>query len=577
MLASHPGLPILAADPGRPQVRGGTCHYNRVVSERIHIVGGGLAGTECAWQLARRGLPVVLHEMRPVRMTPAHKTEHFAELVCSNSLRSDDPLHAAGLLKREMEAFDSLVIAAARRAAVPAGSALAVDRDRFAAEIAGALAGLPDLEIVREEVTALPAGDVVLATGPLTSPAIAAEIERLLGSEYLYFYDAIAPVVEAESLALDRLFWASRYGKGGGEDYLNAGMSRDEYDRFYDALLAAETIAPHAFEEARFFEGCLPIEELARRGRDTLRYGPMKPVGLRGPAGERYWAVVQLRQENLAKSHFNLVGFQSRMTWGEQRRVLSLIPGLEQAEFVRMGQIHRNTFVNAPLGLDAAYRVRSGPRVRLAGQITGVEGYLESAATGLAIALYLALERGGRQPALPDALDERTAPPSPDRYVPLPATTALGALARHLTESDPRHFQPANINYGLFLPVASEAVGRRGRVDRRIAQVERAHRDLLAWAAAHELETEAAPLVLPATVELQAQGRSSGRAATPGTAAGGPRLIALTGHTDARGDQPNNRLSAERSGASDGATGDLEDSPDPTAPTDPDDATRCAR
>jgi methylenetetrahydrofolate--tRNA-(uracil-5-)-methyltransferase len=469
------------------------------VNERIHVVGGGLAGTECAWQLARRGLPVTLHEMRPQRMTPAHKTADFAELVCSNSLRSDDPLHAAGLLKREMEAFGSLVIAAARRAAVPAGSALAVDRERFAAEIATALATLPDLEISRAEVTRLPAGEVVLATGPLTSPAIAAEIQLLLGSEYLYFYDAIAPVVEADSLDLSRLFWASRYGKGGGDDYLNAGMDRAQYDAFYEALIGAETLRPHDFEEAKFFEGCLPIEELAARGRDTLRYGPMKPVGLRGPQGERYWAVVQLRQENLAKSHFNLVGFQSRMTWGEQRRVLRLIPGLEQAEFVRMGQIHRNTFVNAPLGLDAAYRTRNAPRVRLAGQITGVEGYLESAATGLAVALYLGLEHAGRRPALPAALDQRTAPTSPGTYLPLPATTALGALARHLTESDPRHFQPANINYGLFLPVASEAVGRRGRGDRRTAQVQRAHQDLLAWAAAHGLAADPAPLVLPST------------------------------------------------------------------------------
>ncbi|HXO39899.1 MAG TPA: methylenetetrahydrofolate--tRNA-(uracil(54)-C(5))-methyltransferase (FADH(2)-oxidizing) TrmFO, partial [Thermoanaerobaculia bacterium] len=328
------------------------------MSDPVHIVGGGLAGSECAWQLARRGVPVVLHEMRPAQPTPAHKTGDLAELVCSNSLRSDDPLHAAGLLKREMEAFDSLIIAAARTAAVPAGSALAVDRERFAAHVTGALAGHPGVELRRDEVTgifadaaaaagaATAAGaadathtsgaagvDLVIATGPLTSPAMAAALQRLLGSEYLYFYDAIAPIVEAESLDMSRLFWQSRYGKG-GDDYLNAPLDRDRYLEFHAALLAAEVLTPHEFEQAIFFEGCLPIEELARRGVDTLRYGPMKPVGLRGPDGRRPWAVVQLRQETLARRQLNLVGFQSRMKWGEQQRVLRLIPGLEQATFV---------------------------------------------------------------------------------------------------------------------------------------------------------------------------------------------------------------------------------------------------
>jgi methylenetetrahydrofolate--tRNA-(uracil-5-)-methyltransferase len=438
----------------------------------VHIVGGGLAGSECAWQLAERGVDVVLHEMRPVRGTPAHKTGDLAELVCSNSLRSDDPLHAAGLLKREMEAFGSLIIGKAREASVPAGSALALDRDRFAARVTAAIAGHPRIEMRRGEVTAIPEGEVVLATGPLTSEAMSARLQELLGSEYLYFYDAIAPIVEAESLDLSKLFWQSRYGKGEGEDYLNAPMDGDQYLAFHRAVTEAEVVAPHEFEKAVFFEGCLPIEELARRGVDTLRYGPMKPVGLRAPDGRRPWAVVQLRQENLAKSQFNLVGFQSRMKWGEQDRVLRMIPGLENARFVRYGQIHRNTFINAPIHLDKHYRVKATPRVRLAGQITGVEGYLESAATGLAIGLYIS-----------HGLSE-----------PFPATTALGALARHLTESDPKHFQPANINYGLF----TELEGRVRRTDRRAAYVERAHADLAAWA-----ERNGVPAVFPMEAPLE--------------------------------------------------------------------------
>jgi methylenetetrahydrofolate--tRNA-(uracil-5-)-methyltransferase len=426
----------------------------------VHVIGGGLAGSECAWQLAERGVAVALHEMRPVKGTAAHKTGDLAELVCSNSLRSDDPFHAAGLLKREMEAFGSLIIGSARKAAVPAGSALALDRDRFAALVTEAIGRHPRIELRRGEVMEIPEGEVVIATGPLTSEAMSAGLQRLLGSEYLYFYDAIAPIVEAESLDLAQLFWQSRYGKGEGEDYLNAPMNKEEYLAFHQAVAEAEVVAPHEFEKAVFFEGCLPIEELARRGVDTLRYGPMKPVGLTAPDGRRPYAVVQLRQENLAKSQFNLVGFQSRMKWGEQERVLRRIPGLENARFVRFGQIHRNTFINAPIHLDKHYRVKAEPRVRLAGQITGVEGYLESAATGLAIGLYIALERQGRTPE------------------PFPATTALGTLARHLTESDPRHFQPANINYGLF----EELPERVRKGDRRAAYVERAHSELAAWA-----------------------------------------------------------------------------------------------
>ena len=429
----------------------------------VHIIGGGLAGSECAWQLAERGTSVVLHEMRPVKGTPAHKSGDLAELVCSNSLRSDDPFHAAGLLKREMETFGSIIIGMARRASVPAGSALALDRDRFAALVTEAIAGHPRIELRREEVTEIPDAEgeeVVIATGPLTSEAMSARLQGLLGSEYLYFYDAIAPIVEADSLDSSKLFWQSRYGKGEGEDYLNAPMDKEEYLAFHQAVTEAEVVAPHEFEKAVFFEGCLPIEELARRGVDTLRYGPMKPVGLTAPDGRRPWAVVQLRQENLAKSQLNLVGFQSRMKWGEQQRVLTMIPGLENAKFVRFGQIHRNTFINAPTHLDKHYRLKSTPRVRLAGQITGVEGYLESAATGLAIGLYISMEREGRTPE------------------PFPATTALGALARHLTESDPKHFQPANINYGLF----EDLQGRIKKAEKRAAYVERAQAELASWA-----------------------------------------------------------------------------------------------
>jgi methylenetetrahydrofolate--tRNA-(uracil-5-)-methyltransferase len=450
--------------------------HNPPARSEIHVVGGGLAGCECAWQLANRGERVVLWEMRPAKATPAHRTDRLAELVCSNSLRCDDPHHPAGLLKREMESFGSLVLRAARAEAVPAGSALAVDRERFAQAVSESLGSHPRVEIRREEATGLLEGDVVIATGPLTSPELSLRLGELLGAEHLYFYDAISPVVEAASLDLGRLFAASRYDKGSGDDYLNAPMDRAGYLAFRQALLDAEVLPLREFEQALFFEGCLPIEELARRGEDTLRFGPMKPVGLRTPAGERPYAVAQLRQENLARSQYSLVGFQSRLKWPDQRRVLRTIPGLESAEFVRLGQVHRNTFVNAPVHLDALYRLKVLPRVRLAGQITGVEGYLESAATGLASALYLTLERRGRP------------------FSPLPSTTAMGALARHLTESDSRRFQPANVNYGLFPPLP----GRVSRGDRRAAFAARAAIDLKTWAAAHGFAVAANELVLRA-------------------------------------------------------------------------------
>ena len=445
----------------------------------VHIVGAGLAGSECAFQLARRGVPVVLHEMRPQKMTPAHKGGQAAELVCSNSLRSDDPEHAAGLLKREMEAFGSLIIGSARHAAVPAGGALAVDRDQFAATVTEALEAEPNITLVHGEVTELPDGDVVLATGPLTSDAMSDVLLGLLGDEYLYFYDAIAPIVDAESLDMSKLFAASRYGKGDGDDYLNAPFTKDEYLEFYRQLTEAEVVIPHAFEKTQFFEGCLPIEELARRGVNTPRFGPMKPVGLTAPDGTQPYAVIQLRQENLAKSHYNLVGFQSRLKWGEQKRVFRTIPGFENAEFQRMGQIHRNTFINAPTHLDKQYRLKTQPRVRLAGQITGVEGYLESAATGLAIALYLTLERTGRD------------------VTAFPATTALGALARHLTESKAKHFQPANINYGLF----KELPGRIRKRERRGHYAARARKELLGWMQTQGFDDETPAPTQPTAAE----------------------------------------------------------------------------
>lgn len=454
-----------------------------MVKGPVHVVGGGLAGSECAYQLARRGVSVVLHEMRPERSTPAHKTGDLAELVCSNSLRSDDAHHAAGLLKREMERFGSLIITSARAAAVPAGSALAVDREIFARRVTSALGALPGIELRRGEVVDIPAGEVVLATGPLTSPPLSERLQDLLGENCLYFYDSIAPIVDGATLDLEPLFWASRYGKG-GDDYLNVPLDREAYAAFHRALVEAEVQPLHDFESSLFFEGCLPIEELARRGVDTPRFGPMKAVGLAAPDGTRPYAVVQLRRESLGRDHLNMVGFQSRLKWPEQKRVFGSLPGFSGAEFVRLGQVHRNTFVNAPTHLDDLYRVRRQPRIRLAGQITGVEGYLESAATGLAIGLHLCRQLAG----LPSTA--------------MPGTTALGALTRHLTLSDAEHFQPANINYGLF----EELGARVPRRQRRAAYAERAWRDLEVWATGHgfDLEPVADPPVGSATAGASA-------------------------------------------------------------------------
>lgn len=438
------------------------------MSGTVLVVGGGLAGSEAAWQLAEAGLEVELAEMRPERPTPVHRSGSLAELVCSNSLRGDTLANAVGLLKREMEVLGSLVMAAARRAAVPAGSALAVDRELFAAAVTAALESHPRIRVVRREQEGLPGGPAVIATGPLTSPRLHLALEAELGEGSLAFFDAVAPIVAADSLDHGRLFRASRYGKGGGEDYLNAAMDRAEYETFLAALLAGEKVPFKEFEaqDVRYFEGCLPIEVMAERGPETLRYGPMKPVGLTDPrTGRRPWAVVQLRQDDLAASHWNLVGFQTKLTRAAQQEVFRLIPGLEAARFVRFGMIHRNTFVNSPAHLDPLLRLRRRPDLRLAGQLTGVEGYVESAATGLLAARTLAAELGGRDP------------------YPPPAHTAHGALVRHLTEREPRGFQPANVSWGLIVCPA-ELAAVRDRARRRELQAEAALAAIADWCAA---------------------------------------------------------------------------------------------
>ncbi len=430
-------------------------------SELVTIVGAGLAGSECAWQLARRGHRVRLFEMRPRVSTAAHRTHLFAELVCSNSFRSDNPLNAVGLLKREMAELDSLVIGSARRAALPAGDALAMDRDVFARGVTDAIASCPEIEVVREEVREIPEkGFVVLATGPLTSEALDAAIGRLLGTEDLYFYDSIAPVVTADSLDFTKMYAMSRYGKGEGADYWNCPLTRDQYEGLMTDLLAGETAPVHDFEKGIYFEGCLPIEVMAERGRETLRHGPMKPMGLPDPATGRIpWAVVQLRQDDLAKEHYNLVGFQTKLKIPEQQRIFRKIPGLENASFARYGMLHRNTYIHAPAHLDRLWRMRREPRISFAGQITGVEGYVESAATGLAVGRTIAQSLEGREPR------------------EIPATTAIGSLARHCSDRPPSEkFEPMNVTFGLIedsshSPIRDRAERRRRMVDRALTAI----------------------------------------------------------------------------------------------------------
>jgi methylenetetrahydrofolate--tRNA-(uracil-5-)-methyltransferase len=404
-------------------------------------VGGGLAGCEAAWALAERGVRVTLHEMRPVRMTPAHQSDRLAELVCSNTFKSVEPSHAHGLLKAEMRQLGSIVLQAADEARIPGGSALAVDRVVFAKRVEARVLAHPNVSLVRGEVTTLPC-PAVIATGPLTSDALAESIAARLGVQSLAFYDAIAPIVSADSLDYSRLFKASRYGKGGGDDYWNAPFTKEEYEAFVAALLAGEQYQPeHEFDKVPYFEGCLPVEEMAQRGIETLRFGPMKPVGLvdpraaaRGQPGEPY-AVVQLRQEDRGAQMWNLVGFQTRLKTGAQQRVFRTIPGLEQADFLRFGSIHRNSYLNAPQALTPHLSAKDDPQLLFAGQLTGVEGYTESAATGMLAGINLARLLAGEEPVLP------------------PATTMLGALYRYLRESEPARFQPMNANFGLMEPL----------------------------------------------------------------------------------------------------------------------------
>ncbi|MGE3178073.1 MAG: methylenetetrahydrofolate--tRNA-(uracil(54)-C(5))-methyltransferase (FADH(2)-oxidizing) TrmFO [Vicinamibacterales bacterium] len=529
----------------------------------VVIVGAGLAGSEAAWQIASRGLKVTLYEMRPVRATAVHKSADCAELVCSNSFRGDKLDNAVGLLKEEMRRLGSLVMRVAEASRVPAGAALAVDRERFSRGVTEALESHPRITIVRQEITTIPESSerrpVILATGPLTSEALTAEVARLVGGEHLYFYDAISPIVLAESIDRTRVFRQSRWdrsfgpdgtGRGGGRrrgprggrgagqrpgdlpqadrrpddltqadrrpddltqagqgpdeltqadrrsacgvddgsgDYLNCPLTRDEYERFYDALVHAESATVHDFDKEKFFEGCLPIEVMAHRGVDTLRFGPMKPVGLVDPrTGREPYAAVQLRQDNLAGDHFSLVGFQTQLKWGEQARVLRLIPGLEQAEFVRFGMVHRNTYVNGPTVLAETWQVKRRPTVFLAGQMSGVEGYVESAASGLLAGLNAVSLALGRPILSP------------------PRTTAIGALAYYVSHADPAHYDPTNITFGIMAPLDQPP---RGKAQRKAAQSERALVALDAWIGARERRT--------ADGSGPAAGEEDGAAASP--------------------------------------------------------------
>ncbi|MGB9919452.1 MAG: methylenetetrahydrofolate--tRNA-(uracil(54)-C(5))-methyltransferase (FADH(2)-oxidizing) TrmFO [Moorellales bacterium] len=410
----------------------------------VRVIGAGLAGCEATWQLAKRGIEVELWEMRPHKLTPAHRTGYLAELVCSNSLRSQNPTTAPGLLKEEMRRLDSIIIRWADATRVPAGEALAVDREAFASGITEELESIPQVRLIREELRELPEGPAIVATGPLTSDDLAKAIGAFFGEDYLYFYDALAPIVSAESLNYDRIFRASRYGKG-EEAYLNCPLTEEEYYTFYRALREADIHTGHDFEPLSFFEGCLPIEEMAARGPDTLRFGPMKPVGLIDPhTGKQPFAVVQLRPENRAETMYNLVGFQTRLRWGEQERVFRLIPGLEQAEFLRFGAMHRNTYLNAPKLLLPTFQTRREPTLFFAGQITGVEGYIESAASGLIAGINLARILSGKPPVV------------------FPAQTCLGALSRHITTAV-QPFQPMNINFGLLPPLERKPRNRQAR------------------------------------------------------------------------------------------------------------------
>ena len=429
--------------------------------KRVKIIGAGLAGSEAAWQCARRGVPVDLYEMRPVRSTPAHQTADFAELVCSNSLKSESENTAPWLLKEEMRRAGSRLIEIAKECAVPAGHALAVDRTQFSARVTEAVSREPLIDVRREEVTEIDEDTLtIIATGPLTSDALADDIARLSGSSRLFFYDSISPIVEADSIDMSKVYLAARYDKGTA-DYINCPMSKEEYDRFYDVLISAESVDAKDWEKLNYFESCLPIEEIARRGRDTLRFGPMKPVGLRDPrTGRPPYAVVQLRQENLRADSYNLVGFQNHLKFGSQAEVLRLIPGLENARFLRFGQIHRNTYINSPALLTQTLQMKEHSSILFAGQICGVEGYVESIATGMLAGIFIAQLVAG---------ESATAPPR---------ASALGSLLHYITHADPRKFQPANITFDLLPPLEKKI---RDRQQRHKLQCELALAELDRW------------------------------------------------------------------------------------------------
>jgi len=438
-------------------------------SQRVTVIGAGLAGSEAAWQIASRGVPVTLYEMRPVVKTPAHHTDKFAELVCSNSLRANGLTNAVGVLKEEMRMLNSLVIGSADRNSVPAGGALAVDRDGFSGEITETLHQHPLIEVVNEEIQHIPEeGIVVIATGPLTSPALSSQIRELMGEDYFYFYDAAAPIVEKDSIDMSKVYLASRYDKGEAA-YLNCPMTEEEFDAFYDALIHAEVAQLKEFEKEIYFEGCMPIEVMMKRGKQTALFGPMKPVGLVNPhTGKLPYAVVQLRQDNAAGTLYNLVGFQTHLKWGEQKRIISMIPGLENAEIVRYGVMHRNTFVNSPKLLEQTYQVKTRPNLYLAGQMTGVEGYVESAASGLIAGINAARAAQGRE------------------GIVFPQESTIGSMAYYITHADPDNFQPMNANFGL-LPGLEKRI--RNKKEKNEALANRALDGVRVFISEHELNT----------------------------------------------------------------------------------------
>jgi methylenetetrahydrofolate--tRNA-(uracil-5-)-methyltransferase len=433
--------------------------------EPIHVIGAGLAGCEAAWQIAKRGGRVVLSEMKPLQYSPAHQSPFFAELVCSNSFKSDSLENASGVLKEEMRRLDSLILRVAQETRVPAGESLAVDRKAFSAEITRTLESTENVEIRREEVSSTPAtGMTIFASGPLTSEVLSIEIRKMTGHRHLFFYDAISPIVTAESIDYAKAFRASRYGKG-GKDYVNCPMNEEEYAFFVGELQRAERAAVHSFERKYLFEGCLPVEEMADRGKETLSFGPLKPVGLTDPrTGKQPYAVVQLRQDDRFEMLYNLVGFQTRLRHDEQKRIFRMIPGLERADFVRLGSVHRNTFIDSPRLLNEFLQFRGNPRLFFAGQITGVEGYMESAATGLWAGIQAGRMQAGKSPVAPSPM------------------TAIGALAHYLVHSEALPFQPMNINFGLFPPLREKARGRERRrrlAERALAETERWKREIL--------------------------------------------------------------------------------------------------